>query len=40
MAAIYIISLVGLAGAATAIQYRSYKKNHPEGKEGNCNCKH
>jgi hypothetical protein len=40
MAAIYIISILSLAGAATAIQYRYYKKNHLEGREGKCNCKH
>lgn len=39
MMAVYLISLLGIAGAATAIQYRSYKKNHPKGTEGKCNCK-
>ncbi len=37
MATVYVISLLGLAGAVTALQYKSYKKSHPV--EGKCNCK-
>lgn len=40
MTTMYVISMVGLAGAATVAQYQFYKKNHPNGEAGKCHCKH
>ncbi len=39
MVAVYLISLAGVVGAVSAFQYRAYKKSHPNGSEGQCNCK-
>jgi len=40
MATIYIISLLGVAGAVSAMQYKSYKKNHRKDAEERCICNH
>lgn len=39
MVTVYFVSLLGVAGATTAIQYRTYRKSHPKGAKEKCGCK-
>lgn len=38
MVGMMTVVLVGVPAAVMTVQYRNYRKRHPKGSEGTCDC--